>query len=91
MAQRLECTALAEDTSSVLSTHIRHFRTAYNSDFRGSDLSCLLGHLHGHVYTYTLTHVDACTELELKEFLKQAIGHEVRTVQSLTADRMLQG
>lgn len=50
MAQRLECTALAEDMSSVLSTHIRQFTTACNSDFRGSGPSCLLGHFNSHVF-----------------------------------------
>lgn len=48
LAQRLRVntTKLAEDSRSIISTHIRQLTTACNSSSRGSDISGLLRDLH---------------------------------------------
>lgn len=43
---RVNTTKLAEDSSSIISTHIRQLTTACNSSSRGSDISGLLRDLH---------------------------------------------
>lgn len=58
MAQLLIAhTAHSENSSSVLSTHVRQFRTTHNSISRGSSGSV---DTHTHMHAYTNAHVQTC-------------------------------